>query len=883
MARSNKTGNEYPAFWLGVGAFTVGLGAAVLSGSPVAQADTGHAGPHNGGGGASTAADLKRPSRSVPGAATGIVRPQPKSTVHAVAEDPTAVRSISSIRLPPAAGPGTGLTARPDPLVAPSGARSVVSPTPLKTLATQLWSGLHYGLSVPAPISTALEGVYRRLTAVVVNRPPTANPVQIGPNPGGQVIGTIGAVDPNGDSLRYAVTDGPDYGTVAVTANGTYTYTPGAGLALAGGTDRFTVQVKDTGLHLFGAPGTISVPVTVTVGSSATGAIGLGGEPFEVVLGRDGRTAYVTDIANNRVSVIDTATGCGVASIPVGRSPFGIALAPNGLAYVVNSADNTVSVINTATNRVIGSPIRVGNSPTSVALNATGSLAYVTNSNDDTLSVISTATAKVVATMATGDSPFGLAVAGTRVYVTNEGDNTVSVFDTTSNRVIATVAVGENPTGIVFADGKVVVTNSGTTTISGAIPGSVSVIDATTNTVLGTAIPVGGTPTDVAISADGRLAYVSDLTSGTVSTIDLASGTLVGDPLAGPAGAAGIAVDASGRAWVAGAYDGSLTPLTGQVDSAVSIPVSGETSAAGAAGASNKWTKGFTVYNFTKNSLTLAEFLGTDRPDPSGYPLEGTVIPPGGSLHFEVLAPVFAHEDVQVVLTAADGTKWRVTMRTRIFGEYAIGGAKADANGNFDYIGAWADTDWDGSDLRLLDPRGTKVTLSGLDPEAAKLLSEACTNGSVVCNFKATTTPKGDWTDWAAPSTPGASNVLVNGTNVAQKKTIKWSVSESTKTSVETSIKFSYTIIEKVFSAELNAKIGREWAKTSNYEESTELNAPPNTQVALTTRSPVWTVTGDATIRYGNTTIVITGMTLQVPDTRRGVETRLSQSPVSTS
>ncbi len=759
----------------------------------------------------------------------------------------------------------------------------MVPGNPLQALATALLSGMHWGVSVrpgqTLPLLTGLESACRRFVAVLFNRAPTATPVQIGPNASGQLIGTVGAVDLNDDPLRYRVTDGPDFGTVVVSASGTYTYTPGVGLASVGGTDTFTVQVRDAGWHLFGAPGVLSVPVTVIVGASTANAIGLGGEPFEVALGRDGRTAYVTDIANDRVSVIDTATGTGLASIPVGRSPFGIAIAPNGMAYVVNSGDNTVTVFSTADNHVVGTPIRVGNSPTSVALNAAGSLAYVTNTNDDTLSIINTATATVVGTVATGDNPYGVTVLGSRVYVTNEGDNTVSVFDTAGNRVVTTVGVGESPTGIAAAGTTVVVTNSGTSTITGAVSGSVSVIDTATDTVVGSAIPVGGTPTDVAISADGQFAYVTDVSSGTVSTVDLTRGALVGDPLRGPAGPAGIALDATGRLWVAGAYDGSLTPV-GEAEAA-SVDGAAGIHASATAGASNKWTKGFTIYNFTKNALTLKEYLGDDRPDPSGYPLEGTVVPPGGSLHFEVLAPVFASEDVGVVLTAADGTAWRVMMRTRAFGQYAVGGTKANAAGSFDYIGAWSDTDWDGSDLRLLDPKGTKVTINGADSQASKLLSEACTNGSVVCGFQATSTPVQGWTAWAAPAVPGSSNTLINNTNVAQKKTIKWSVSESVKTSIETSIKFSYTVIEKVFSAELNAKIGREWSKTANYEETTEINAPANSQVALLTRSPVWTVTGDATIKYGNTTFTVTGIQIQVPDGSRAVQTAVNQTPLS--
>ena len=78
--------------------------------------------------------------------------------------------------------------------------------------------------------------------------------------------------------------------------------------------------------------------------------------------------AYVTNNGSNTVSVIDTATNTVVATIPVGVSPFGVAITPDGTrAYVANQDSNTVSVIDTATNTVIAT-IPVGANPVAVAI-----------------------------------------------------------------------------------------------------------------------------------------------------------------------------------------------------------------------------------------------------------------------------------------------------------------------------------------------------------------------------------------------------------------------------------------------------------------------------------------------------------------------------------
>lgn len=58
--------------------------------------------------------------------------------------------------------------------------------------------------------------------------------------------------------------------------------------------------------------------------------------------------AYVTNPNSNNVSVINTLSNRVIAIIPVGVSPFGVAITPNDRrVYVANFSSDTVSVINT--------------------------------------------------------------------------------------------------------------------------------------------------------------------------------------------------------------------------------------------------------------------------------------------------------------------------------------------------------------------------------------------------------------------------------------------------------------------------------------------------------------------------------------------------------
>ena len=208
-----------------------------------------------------------------------------------------------------------------------------------------------------------------------------------------------------------------------------------------------------------------TVSVIDTASNAVVATISVGGFPDGVATTPDGTHAYVTNAFDSNVSVIDTATNKVVATIPVGSSPNGVAITPDGTrAYVTNGADNAVSVIDTASNTVVGT-IPVGQDPSGVAITSDGTHAYVTNQLDDSVSVIDTVSNKVVATIPGLIIPIGVAITpdGTETfgrddrrqqslaYVTNSVDNTVSVIDTSSNKVVARIPVGTFPFSMAFA------------------------------------------------------------------------------------------------------------------------------------------------------------------------------------------------------------------------------------------------------------------------------------------------------------------------------------------------------------------------------------------------------------------------------------------------
>ncbi len=134
----------------------------------------------------------------------------------------------------------------------------------------------------------------------------------------------------------------------------------------------------------------------------------------------------------------------------------------------------------------------------------------------------------VIDTIPVGNNPRGIAFnpINGNLYVTNSIFDTVSVIDGTTNTVVGSpIPVGNNPIGIAFNP------DNGFLYVANADDDTVSVIDGTTNTVVGSPIPVGDTPIGIAFNPDNGFLYVTNLISDTVSVIDGTTNTVVGSPI----------------------------------------------------------------------------------------------------------------------------------------------------------------------------------------------------------------------------------------------------------------------------------------------------------------------------------------------------------------
>jgi YVTN family beta-propeller protein len=147
-----------------------------------------------------------------------------------------------------------------------------------------------------------------------------------------------------------------------------------------------------------------------------------------IALTDDGSRLLVANPDSNTVTLLDPLIGEKLAELAVGVDPRTVALGPNGRGYVANRGSGTVSVLDLTGPAVIAT-VPVGRQPYGVVASADGAFVFVANTGDDTVSVIDAASLQVIAAIPVHDRPAGLAATATRLYVTHLLTGLVSVLD----------------------------------------------------------------------------------------------------------------------------------------------------------------------------------------------------------------------------------------------------------------------------------------------------------------------------------------------------------------------------------------------------------------------------------------------------------------------
>lgn len=179
------------------------------------------------------------------------------------------------------------------------------------------------GQNVDAFILVAMNGENGRIVPVQVSiTPQNENPVAPETVSGGYT-GSVSGTDGDDDALTYVVSDGPEHGTVVVNADGSFTYTPDAGVAhgaAAGGpaSDEFTVTVGDG----HGGTDTSVVAVAITPENENPVVSSIVGGTADPVTGAVTYTMTTTDGDGDNVTYTVAGDGSGGTIVDNGDGTF---------------------------------------------------------------------------------------------------------------------------------------------------------------------------------------------------------------------------------------------------------------------------------------------------------------------------------------------------------------------------------------------------------------------------------------------------------------------------------------------------------------------------------------------------------------------------------
>jgi YVTN family beta-propeller protein len=263
-----------------------------------------------------------------------------------------------------------------------------------------------------------------------------------------------------------------------------------------------------------------------------TVVVGKAPEHFDVT--PNGRLAFVGNIEESTVSVIDVHEGREVQRVTGFFEPHGFSVLPDGSkVYVSSLGAHEVAVLDATSGRMlkrlaVGDVGRVAardpqrylseiKGIVNPTLTKDGAFAYAADGDAGVVAIIDTKTDKIVKTLKVGQQPWRAynSPDGRWMLIPNNGDSTVSVIDTTSQKVVAQLTAGSDMTGINYAlDGsKAYVISRGDSTVyvfDMKTFGLVTRLKIGTNLALETA----------ATTADGTKIYLASSTNDSVYVID---------------------------------------------------------------------------------------------------------------------------------------------------------------------------------------------------------------------------------------------------------------------------------------------------------------------------------------------------------------------------
>ncbi|MGV0794190.1 beta-propeller fold lactonase family protein [Mycolicibacterium sp. XJ1819] len=348
--------------------------------------------------------------------------------------------------------------------------------------------------------------------------------------------------------------------------------------------------------------------------------------PIGAALSPDGQTLYVVGDNDNTLHIFNANTLAPIAELLVGEGPFGVGLQTSdnsvGRGLVANAFSDSVTLLQ------LDSPLGVlgqiqtgGQQPVAVAVNPDGTTAYVTNFDSGTVSVINLGESAAPSTPSPQFGPFGLlSFVADQIYHTlfnrapevthpteqhvQNADGTISgafgVLDPDGDDVMFTVTQQpENGTVEINPDGTYTYTpdpgHSGPDTFTVRVTDNTpSLAHALLRTVSPTfhstsataqvitaqvsTIQIGGEPSSVVVTPDGKHVYVTNGSAGVdVAVIDTQTNAVIDHVNVGSISGGAVVSPDGTKIYVAQIFGENVAVIDTQTNAVTTIDIGANT------------------------------------------------------------------------------------------------------------------------------------------------------------------------------------------------------------------------------------------------------------------------------------------------------------------
>lgn len=162
-----------------------------------------------------------------------------------------------------------------------------------------------------------------------------------------------------------------------------------------------------------------------------------------------GLVGYVSNYADNTLTVFDKQSMQVSGIIATGRGPKGLALDQRRRkAYVAVSEDDMVQVVDIPTGEIVNQiGLNAGDNPQELALSPDGRIIITINAGTNSISIIDAHSLFETGRVSVGESPQSAIIdpSGKRAFVFNTTANTISVVDLARRSLVSTIATEPSP------------------------------------------------------------------------------------------------------------------------------------------------------------------------------------------------------------------------------------------------------------------------------------------------------------------------------------------------------------------------------------------------------------------------------------------------------